>query len=134
LFGVAEVVRAGLLDGGAGGGGDLLPGGAGLPGGLGVILLPAQQQGGQRVVCGQGVQRADDGRCRVQVAGEDFGAVGVAGLVGGGDLAGEDVSVAQAQVLLIDATPSLRAVGDVPAIGFCCWCPVSVCGARGAWS
>src|SRR5450631_4059376 len=38
------------------------------------------------------------------------------------------------QVLSVEATPSLKAVGDVPAIGFGCWDSVSGRGEGGAWS
>jgi hypothetical protein len=41
---------------------------------------------------------------------------------------------ADAQVLLIDATPSLKAVGDVSAVRFRCWRAVFRGVAGGAWS
>jgi hypothetical protein len=94
VFDVGQAVGAGLLGGGAGGGGDLVPAGAGLAGGSDGVALAPGEQAAQLMVGGQGIKRSDTGRCGGQTSDEDLDLIGVTGLAGFGDLVGKFVPVA----------------------------------------
>src|SRR5450755_93518 len=89
---------------------------------------------GQTVVDVDAVRlHAERGKC-VALGGEVLGVGGAAGV--SDEHAGHRMTVAAElpQALSVEATPSLKAVGDVPAIGFGCWRSVSGRGERGTWS
>src|SRR5947209_4030001 len=65
-----------------------------MAGGSDGVALPFDEQSGELVVGGQGIEGSDTGGCGVQAVGEGGDPVGVAGLAGLGDLVGESVPVA----------------------------------------